>query len=123
MDPSHKDVVLCFSHDDMLRMTRQWLLVRADYDVVTVANETEFRKRICERPVALVVFCHTVKATECERSAAFAQEHCPGARFLVLFASQLSCNIQADYATLAIADGPAAFVQTVSRMLPKRAGD
>jgi hypothetical protein len=118
---SGQPVVLIFSSDEPLRKTRKWLLERDGYDVIPVATETEFRQRICEKQADLVVFCHTLTTAECERSVQFTEEHCPGARYLRLFAAQVTSQLPVDHVTLAISDGPEAFIQTVHKMLPLHA--
>ena len=115
--PSITPVVLCFSHDFSLMLTRQWLLEKSKCRVLGAMSQPELLERLRQTHVDLVVLCQTLTADECRAALALAQEHSPATRCLVMYFTRAHWMWEGQASYLSSNQSPADFMRTVQQML------
>ena len=110
--------VLCYGHDELLLMTRQWLLERTNCAVMIAMSHAEFRKKLSLRRPDLVVLCHTLLPAECEDVMKDIAESCPNSQCLLLYAGRIKYVPSNKQVLLDMNRGPAEFISTIHLLLP-----
>jgi hypothetical protein len=73
--------ILCFGHDEILLQTRRWMLEREFH--VDVAKDLENVSRLAdERPIDLLILCHTLQEEECQQAISLVRTLAPKSRIL-----------------------------------------
>lgn len=110
-------LVLLFSHDSGLLLTRQLLLEREGCTVVNSSSMAQFRACVLSQSFNLIMLCQSITAEECEAACRFKQEHAPSARLLLMFTSVGKCMPEYADVLLDAHAGPRVFIETTQRML------
>jgi DNA-binding NtrC family response regulator len=97
---------LIFGHDATLLRTRELILVRAGFDVLTTFEWTEASEILANQSVDLLILCHTLRESERQSILAVAHIAKPALRVLVLAADSSGSSADGNEATLSIFDGP-----------------
>ena len=108
--------VLCFGNDPRLLATRHMVLATR-YDAVSVGTFAQLETLPQSSNFRVVVLCHTLKADECERTAAIVRQHWPEAKILAIALRSESCSEQTSDARMASLEGPSALLQAVDNLL------
>jgi hypothetical protein len=115
---SLRATILCFSHDQSLLKTRQWMLEQASYVVLGVMTQPEFRTQICSTEIHLILLCQTLSEDECTDAASFVGQYAPTARCVLLRTGRARALPAGDLVVVDLSKGPANFLDTIARMLP-----
>jgi DNA-binding NtrC family response regulator len=97
---------LIFGHDTTLLRTRELILSRAGFDVLTTSDSVEASHILANQPVDLLILCHTLREPERQSILAVAHHAKPALRVLALVANATTSSADGNDATLSIFDGP-----------------
>jgi DNA-binding NtrC family response regulator len=97
---------LIFGHDTTLLRTRELILSRAGFDVLTTSDPLEASELLANQPVDLLILCHTLHDPERQSILAVAHIAKPALRVLALVANATASSADGNEATLSIFDGP-----------------
>jgi DNA-binding response OmpR family regulator len=112
--------VLLFGNDAHLLETRRWVLESADCRVYAASNFLALNQILGDRPIDLLILCHTLTSEECDRAESIARTYTRKTRVLVLTASNfVSCEKRAD-AVVNAYEGPKTLLETVDHLLDHR---
>ncbi len=112
-------LVLSYSRDASLLLTRRWLLEYLGVQCSCASNPAEFRTALPSESPDLIVLCQTLSHAECEEAKRLAAQHSPGVRLIVLFAHTATCVDDNDL-PLDASGGPELFLRTIVRALRER---
>jgi len=109
--------ILSIAADDALRVSRQLILERAGFEVVS-ASSLEDAVAICQNAFALFILGQTSSPDEQVRLARILRKKSPGIPLLELHSHGTPYVPKSDYSVETL-DGPEALVLTVQRILQK----
>lgn len=105
--------ILTFGHDSSLLRTREMLLSRDGFEVVSATERSEAIRLMSEQHVDLLILCHTVR--DQERQSMLSLTHTPGhtTKALVLLTGTSSFIDAGLHPVLCTIDGPGSLLATV----------
>jgi len=108
--------ILTFGHDPSLLRTREMLLSRDGFEVVSATEGAEATRLFSEQHVDLLILCHTLREQECESMLSLT--HTPGheTKALVLRTPTSSFIDAGTHPVMCIIDGPSSLLATVHHL-------
>ena len=111
---------LSFGHEDLLLLTRQRMFMLLGCLCDTVSTTTAYEARLWTYTPSIIVLCQSLTGEECTGASNFAAEHSPGSRLVVMFTRSDKCVPHSAHLMLMSADGPKAFMKTMSDLLSRQ---
>jgi DNA-binding NtrC family response regulator len=108
--------ILAFGHDATLLHTRELILRRDGFDVVTATNRAEAGRILSQQPIDLVILCHTVLEPERQSILSLAHAYRPDLKVLVLTTASFASRSWDQDATLCTLDGPPRLLAAVHHL-------
>lgn len=113
-------VIVVYGHDQSLLDTRTWVLEGAGYQVSQASQFSELQQATSERPVELVVMCHTLTPDQCEETRTCTQMHRPAIKRLLITANRPVLLKTVGEPSISAFDGPRALIDMVGKVLSAR---
>jgi DNA-binding NtrC family response regulator len=111
--------VLLFGNDLRLLESRRLVLESAGCTVYTAMRLLAVNQILTERPIDLLILCHSLTTEECERAKSVVEAQSPKVKVLILTAANFTqCNVRADGVVNA-GEGPKALLECVNQMARK----
>ena len=110
-------LVLLFSHDASLLMTRRLMLEHEGCKVATSSSLPEFRACLLRHSFDLILLCQSISPEDCEAASQWRREHAPLTRLLLMFTRVDKWMPEHADVLLDARAGPKAFLETARRML------
>ena len=107
---------LCYGHNAMLLLVRQWILMKLDCSCDTVMNDVDFQVLLCRRTPRIVLLCQSLSSEEFSSASHFVAEHAPES-LVVTFTRTERCASNKAHVLLTASDGLQVFSKTVSDLL------
>lgn len=114
-------LVLCTGDNPALVRTRQLLLERAGYSVITAIVEPEIAAACKKTPYDVAVLCQQINRELKKKASVLIRKHCPSAKILELYEASAGRQLaDADAWLEAPADLPTALAEKVAALLPEK---
>jgi hypothetical protein len=118
MYETERQTALCYGHYDTLLLTRQRILEMLGLLVEVALTPAEFRQKLLDNDVSLILLCHSLSTEECLSAAALANEKRPTAKLITMQNRFGECHLRQNGFAFPIEDGPAALIRAVKQLLP-----
>ena len=109
--------ILVYGRDPALLETRRMVLASVGYDVTEAANLSQVKRTLSERPLDLLILCHSLSTDDCHHTLALATSRWPLMRILVLTAGASGCSTQLISEVLDAIKGPRELLSTVAKLV------
>jgi DNA-binding NtrC family response regulator len=109
--------ILIYGRDAGLLETRQWLLERSGYRVLTTTEFPEVKRIVAEEGIDLLILCHSLSSAEAEEALGVAKEHGGRVHTLIMAAFTGSRPLGEPDVVIEAMDGPGKLISVVGKLL------
>jgi hypothetical protein len=108
--------VLLFGNDEHLLESRRMVLESVSCTVYSATRLLALNRILTDRPIDLLILCHTLTTEECERAKSVVEAHSPQVKVLVLEAANFAQCAATGDRVVSTAEGPKALLETIGEM-------